>query len=298
VTPEALSIASLVCFALGAAAAIAAFRVEQLRSTTYQMILVGAGILLKTGAIGMACAQRQNHFFNSPSDVASLMGWALGCSYFIALCVSAARSLGAVILPLVVILMALSLVLSTGTVDPGISGRMFAIHILSAFLGYGLFLTACGASILYLEQARLLKRKAFGAIFRDLPSLEKLERLEIICSWLGLATFTLAIVTGAMMASELHKPFWLEPKYLAAQVTWLIFGVLVIGRAVRWLHGRTAAKFVLAGASLVLITFALSHPFGRPAATAVTGDKWQVTSEWRMSLSLQERDARSAEGRS
>ena len=73
---------------------------------------------------------------------------------------------------------------------------MLALHILAAFLGYGLFLTACGASILYLEQTKLLKRKVFGALFRDLPSLERLERLELVCAWMGLGIFALALAAG------------------------------------------------------------------------------------------------------
>ncbi|HYF48976.1 MAG TPA: cytochrome c biogenesis protein CcsA [Planctomycetota bacterium] len=270
---EVLSILALACFAIGAAAALLAFRVEALRSSWLQLGAAGLGMVFKTAAIGMACADSQTHFFNSPSEMIGLLAWSLGFSYLIALTVSAARSLGAVIMPLVVVLSIISLFISRETVGIAVPmQRLFAVHVLSAFLGYGLFLTACGASVLYLEQARLLKRKMFGAIFRDLPSLERLERLEMICSWLGLAIFSVAMITGAIMASESGKPFWLEPKFMSAQVTWLVFLVLVIGRAARRLSGRTAAKCVLAGAALVLLTLALGHPFGRPQTAAGRGD--------------------------
>jgi ABC-type uncharacterized transport system permease subunit len=265
-TSELLSIAALICFAAGMVGAFAGFRVEWLRASAYQFIAVGAGMLLKTAAIGLRCAHNDSHFFTSPSEMAGLLGWALGFSYLVALAISAARSLGALILPLVVLLQLLALLFSTqGSTPVDVGGsRLLAVHILSAFLGYGLFLTACGASLLYLEQARLLKRKTFGVLFKDLPSLERLERLETITVILGFIVFTVALGTGERMASSLNKPFWLEPKVLATQVTWLVFGVLVVGRAARKLNGRRAAKCVLAGAALVLITFALSHPFARP----------------------------------
>lgn len=266
-TPETLSMLALAAFSFAAFAAIAGFRIQKLHGSLVQGIPVTLGVLLKTASIGLACAQSETHFFNSPAEIAGLFAWALGCSFLVALLASAARSLGALILPLVVVLMALSLVSSGESAGaPEIKSRYIAPHILSAFLGYGLFLTACGASILYLEQARLLKRKTFGILFKDLPSLERLERLEIFCSWLGLASFSVALATGAMMANEANKPFWFVPKFLSAQVTWLIFTTLVIGRAIRWLNGRTAAKFVLIGAGLVLFTFALGHPLSRPQA--------------------------------
>lgn len=267
-----LALGALIAMSFAAFAAIAGFRIQKLHNNWVQSVPVALGVILKTASIGVACAGSTTHFFNSPAEISGLFAWALSCSFLVALLVSAARSLGALILPLVVVLMALSLVSSTESAGPlPLQGgsRFLAPHILSAFLGYGLFLTACGASILYLEQARLLKRKVFGVLFKDLPSLERLERLEMFCSLLGLAAFSLALITGAMMASEAGKAFWFVPKFLSAQVTWLIFGVLVIGRFARRLNGRTAAKVVLVGAALVLFTFALGHPFSRPQPDAV-----------------------------
>jgi len=265
-TPELLSLGALLAFGVGAFAAIAGFRVEALKKPAWQFVSVVLGLVLKTAAIGVYCAHSQTHFFNSPGEIAGLLGWALAFSFLVALTTSSARSLGALILPCVVILMFLSIILNKDGIDPGLApSKYLAPHILSAFLGYGLFMTACGASVLYLEQARLLKRKTFGVLFRDLPSLERLERLEILCAWLGLAAFTVAIATGAVMANEMNKPFWLQPKMIATELTWLIFAVLLVGRAARRLNGRSAAKFVLAGAALVLCTFLLSHPFARPS---------------------------------
>lgn len=291
-TPETLSILALLSFGAGAAAAVAGFRYEFWRNNVIQLATVGLGMLFKTAAIGVGCAVQDTHFFNSQSEIYGLLAWALGFSLLVALAISAARSLAAVILPLVVLLMIMALVSSHESTNTGIpAGRLFAIHIVTAFLGYGLFLTACGASVLYLEQVSLLKRKIFGVLFKDLPSLERLERLEMICSWLGLAAFTVAIVTGAIQASLLQKSFWFEPKYLSALLTWIIFGSLVVGRAAHWLNGRAAAKFVLAGATLVLVTLALSHRFESRPASAVPASNVRP-----MTQSL-ETSAPAAEGR-
>ena len=273
-TPEVLSYAALACFVLGSVAAIAGFRVEAFRSNALQFVLAGAGLALKTVSIGIFCATSPTHFFNSPADVCGLLAWALSFSYLVALAVCAVRSLGALVLPLVSVTLLLSHIFNRQGVTPSVpAGPLLALHILAAFLGYGLFLTACGASVLYLEQTKLLKRKVFGVLFRDLPSLERLERLELVCAWLGLGIFALALAAGGIMARHLNppRPFWSDPKTLAAVVTLIVFGALALGRTARWLHGRAAALVVLGGAALVLLTFVLSHPLGRPVAS---GDRF------------------------
>lgn len=269
---DLLSFIALACFILGAAAAIAGFWVESLKRSGWQFFFAGAGALFKTIAIGAACKSNDSHFFNSNAEIFGLMAWSLSLSYLLALAVSKARSLGALVLPLVVVLLAVSLFSGTAQKQLDVPNTpLFAVHILSAFLGYGLFLTACGASILYLEQARLLKRKMFGMLFQDLPSLERLERLEMLCSRLGLLLFTVALVVGVVLFSKLGQSLWVNPKFLSAFVTWLVFGALVTGRALTWLRGRTAAKCVLAGAVLVMLTFALGHPIARTAG----GGDWK-----------------------
>ena len=257
---EFLAIGALTCFILGSVAAIAGFRFAAFKHSGWQFFFTGLGALLKTAAIGVACKSATTHFFNSVSDIYGLMAWALALSYLLALFVSGARSLGALALPVVAILMALSLTSDATQTPMSTPPALFSIHIICAFLGYGLFLTACGASVLYLEQNRLLKRKTFGVLFQDLPSLERTERLETLCSRLGLLVFSIALATGVQMAAKSSGTNWLDWKILSTFVTWLVFFALVTGRTMRWINGRIAAKCVLVGAGLVFLTFALSHP--------------------------------------
>lgn len=266
-THEFLAIGALASFILGALAAIAGFRYAAFKQPGWQYFFAGLGALLKTAAIGMACKSAATHFFNSVSDIYGLMAWALALSYLLALFVSGARSLGALALPVVAGLMALSITSDATQTPISTPPALFATHIICAFLGYGLFLTACGASVLYLEQNRLLKRKAFGVLFQDLPSLERTERLEILCSRLGLLVFTIALGTGIQMASKSSGTNWLDWKVVSTFVTWFVFFALVTGRMMRWINGRMAAKCVLAGAALVILTFALSHPREKQATT-------------------------------
>jgi len=261
-----LAIGALACFTLGALAAIAGFRFAAFKRSGWQFFFAGLGALLKSAAIGAACRSATTHFFNSDADIYGLMAWALALSYLLALFVSGARSLGALALPVVAVLTLMSIVSDDTQTPMSTPPALFATHIICAFLGYGLFLTACAASVLYLEQNRLLKRKTFGVLFQDLPSLERMERLEILCSRLGLFVFTIALGTGIEMALKSSGTNWLDWKIVSTFVTWLVFFALVTGRAMHWINGRTAAKCVLAGAVLVFITFTLGHPQEKHAA--------------------------------
>jgi hypothetical protein len=47
---------------------------------------------------------------------------------------------------------------------------------------------------------------------------------------------------------------------MAAEITWLVFLVLIVGRLAGRVIGRLAAQTVLVGAALVGLTIVLSHP--------------------------------------
>lgn len=264
-TPEVFFLLALAVYALGAALALGGLRWEPLRRGPGQHLATGLGVLLQTFGIGLHCARSETHFFTSKFESVWLLAWTLGLAYLALLLCWNMRALGSLVLPLIVaLLVAARLYTEPGLPPAALAARhpLFAVHILSAFFGYGLFLTACAASVLYLEEHRLLKRKLFGFLLQGLPSLEKLERTATLCAWAGLLIFTVAVGTGATMAKRTGQAHWyLEPFVLSTQTTWLVFLVLVVGRATGRLAGRAAAKVILVGAGLVLVTFLIGHPF-------------------------------------
>lgn len=258
------------CYVLGAVLAFASLRWEGVRRTGFQLLAVGLGVALHTVGIGFYCANIDAHFFTSWYEIFLLFSWSLGAGYLAVLAAWSMRSLGTIMMPLAALCLVAALLSSrTGpALDADSTGDpLFVIHILSAFLGYGLYITACAASVIYLKQGQLLKRKLFDRALKGLPSLEKLEKAETLGLWAGLLAFTIAVGTGARMANRVGLEQWyLEPKILAAWATWLVFLLLAIGRATGRLAGRTTAKVILAGAAVVILTFMIAHPFGRSSS--------------------------------
>jgi len=268
-TQHLLMLAAL-AYSVGAAFAWAGLRWEALRRGPWQHLASALALLLHTTGIGYHCAQSSSHFFASTAEMLWLLAWTLGIGYVALLVGLGMRTVGVLVLPVITTLLVIArFAPQTGAppLEEVASNPWLPVHIASAFLGYGLFLTACAASVMYLGSHRLLKRKLFGVLFHSLPSLEKLERAITACSWVGFVIFTLALGTGAYLAKrKLGEGAWyLEPKTILTQATWLVFLVLVVGRVSGRMAGRAAAHAVLVGAALVIATFLVAHPFREEA---------------------------------
>ncbi len=128
-------------------------------------------------------------------------------------------------------------------------------HVAPAFLGYAVFAVAFCLSLAYLLQERQLKSKRMGDLFRRLPSLETLDTLNYRFVALGFALFTVAIVTGSLLARHVWGHLWSwEPVQVLSVLTWLLYACLLQARSIGW-RGRKAATLTIAGFVLVLASF-------------------------------------------
>jgi ABC-type uncharacterized transport system permease subunit len=248
-------------------------------SSTPQLALAVLGVLFQMIGLGVHCATSETHYFTSPMEVLWLLAWSVGVNYVIILAAWRIVGLGALVLPLNVAILAASLLAQFPGQAP-VSGvdrhPLYAPHVLLAFLGYGFFLSACAISILYLRAEWLLKHKLFGTVLQGMPSLERLERTASRCIWAGFAFFTVALAQGGYLAHTFNVASWfLHPKMLAAEITWLVFLILIVGRLSKRMLGRLAAQTVLVGAAVVALTIVLKHPLQSEAGDDVAPVKSQ-----------------------
>jgi ABC-type uncharacterized transport system permease subunit len=258
-------LAALAAYAAAFVMAVAGLRCRPAREKPWQLILVALGVLFQTAGIGRHCHESATHYFTSGTEILWLLAWAAGINYLLVLAAWRMRALGVLILPLNAGLLAASFLFTyPGPAPLGELHRhpLYPVHVLSAFLGYGFFMTACAASLLYLRAEWLLKHKLFTVFFQEMPSLERIERSAARSVWVGLALFTVALGLGGYLCWRQGLTGWYGlPKILVAEATWLIFAVLAAGRLAGRLVGRTAAKTILAGAALVAATILIGHPF-------------------------------------
>ena len=255
---------AMVAYALGALASFVSVGRQKRPSVALPFALAVTAVLAQTIGLSVHCATSETHYFTSSMEILWLLAWSIGVNCVVILAAWRIAGLGTLILPLNVVVLAASLLAQYPGAAP-VSGvdrhPLYAPHVLLAFLGYGFFLTACAIGILYLRAEWLLKHKVFGAMLQGMPSLERLDRTAGRCVWVGFVFFTLALLQGGYLAHVFHVSSWfLHPKMLAAEITWLVFLVLIVGRLAGRVIGRLAAQTVLVGAALVGLTIVLGHP--------------------------------------
>ena len=133
---------------------------------------------------------------------------------------------------------------------------MVWIHTMCSLFSYGAFLVACVAGVLFLIQERQLKGKRMGWLFRRLPSLEQLDRLNFAAVGIGFAFFSIGVTCGFLGARILLGRWWNgDSKESLAVLVWVAYLVLWLVRLRSTLRGRRVALLSVLGFSLVLFTF-------------------------------------------
>ena len=129
------------------------------------------------------------------------------------------------------------------------------VHVLAAAAGIALFALASAFAAMYLLQQRELKGKRFGPLMFRLPALDVLDRASGWLLVIGFGIFTIAVVTGVVVArSALCAPWGWDAQLVASVLVWAVFGVLVLGRHA----GQHGAR----QASLTIVAFVFSSLVG------------------------------------
>jgi cytochrome c-type biogenesis protein CcsB len=131
------------------------------------------------------------------------------------------------------------------------------VHVLSAFVGYAGIVLAFAAGLMYVLQARALKRQRLSSLFAQrLPSLDVLDRLSTLTLLVGFPGLTLALISGMAWALTVWQIDWIyDPKVVLTVCLWVLYGILIYLRMVRKVHGRKVATAAVWGFVLLLAAF-------------------------------------------
>ena len=133
---------------------------------------------------------------------------------------------------------------------------MVLAHTVLSLLSYVAFLVGFVSGLLFLIQERQLKRKHMGVVFRRLPALGTLDRLNFLAIGIGFGLLTLGVVFGICGSRRLRGTWWnWDPKELLTLVLWASYLVLWLVRLRATLRGRKIALLSILGFTLVLFTF-------------------------------------------
>lgn len=158
--------------------------------------------------------------------------------------------MGIVILPLVLVLMALTVVVpeNPGSLDERWRVSLRAVHVVPAVLGVALLFVTFATSLIYLVQERGLKEHRPFRLFTALPSLERCDKLSYVSLGWGFAFLTLVVATGILTNQYTQGGFSWVMRERFSLLAWALFAVVIYDRvfAGRW-RGRLSAWLSIIG---------------------------------------------------
>ncbi len=206
-----------------------------------------------------------------------LLAWVLALFSFYGTVHHAKQAWAVFVLPVVIGLVALSRVLLTAEPEHAAfdlaawaSGDRFwgGVHgvlILLASVGVSISFLA---SMMYLIQARRLRRKVAPGTVTPMLNLERLETMNRRALNGAFPMLTAGLLVGTLLVP--HGPSlsdnWLSLKVLSTAGLWLVFLVLLYLRYGVHVPARRLALFSVVAFSLLLVALVASHPFATGGA--------------------------------
>ena len=109
---------------------------------------------------------------------------------------------------------------------------------------------------LHRPQEDMSQRTIVGRVLDAQPPLLEQERLLFRLIWVGFVVLTLAVFSGSytsMMLTGKVLPF--DHKTVFTLLSWLTFGILLLGRHIWGWRGRVALRWTLTGFALLILAY-------------------------------------------
>lgn len=144
-----------------------------------------------------------------------------------------------------------------GRLSPDTVSFEFRLHLVFGMLAYSLFTVAMLHALLIAKvENRLHGTPGLGGPLAQLPPLLTLERLVFMLIGAAFAVLTATLVFGIVYSEAfIGRAMRFEHKTVFVILSWLIFGLLLIGRWRYGWRGRTALRWTLAGFVLLMLGY-------------------------------------------
>lgn len=213
--------------------------------------------------IGWLCTHGMHPVVNA-REALSFAAWLICGAYLIASVRYRIPVVGALVVPVTMVLDVAARLSPSREALHGVS-TLGAVHIILATAGVALFAVAAGGAVVYLVEERNLKAHRAGRLFKRGPALETLDTLNRRCIIFGFPLFTVAMITGAVWAMQLHDRLF-TPQYSIAVAAWIMYAVLLVARVTAGWRGRRAAVLTIGGFATSLTVLLIYFVRGLGAA--------------------------------
>ena len=219
-----------------------------LGATLHLLALIGQGSALFSLGVG----------------VAGLFGWILAVACLLIGARWGRDTLGAFVTPVALLAALYSLTardLHRLARPEALETQWQIFHVVLIVIGYAALSFAFAASLIYLIQENLLKRKQLDGLWRRLPSLHVADEVIFRTTALGLAMLTLGLFIGVVWQQIYHPGYapLRDPKVIFSALTWITFALYLATRLGLGWRGRRTNLVVVCGFLMMVVSF-----FGAP----------------------------------
>ncbi len=197
----------------------------------------------------------------------SLFGWLLALTYLILELFHRQRSVGAYVVPFVLVFFLAASVAPPDRLSPAPAhGTTFALHVTLSILAYAAFALSFVLSIIFLSQERLLRSRKLDSVVWRLPSLELLERMSQSSVLIGLISIVGGTIMGFLWVDRLTGRVWYyDPKYVVTLIVLLMYIIYFrLARSTAW-RGARASKLCIFNFVLVVLSFTVVNLYFSPS---------------------------------
>lgn len=128
------------------------------------------------------------------------------------------------------------------------------LHAWCALLAYATLAVAALLAVMLWLQERALRRRDYHRWLRALPPLTELESLLFRTIAVGFVLLSATLLTGALFVHDMFAQH-LAHKTVFSVLSWLAFGVLLLGHWRRGWRGATAVRWTLVAMGLLVVAF-------------------------------------------
>ncbi len=169
-----------------------------------------------------------------------------------------------ILLPAATVASALAAMSPNGHVVAHAGSEWLRIHLIIALIAYALITVAALQAMLMAALDRQLhrpieqesNRSVLGRALDTLPPLLLQEVLLFRLILIGFAILTLTVVSGAVVSMRLTDQLLpMDHKTIFTLLSWVTFGILLLGRHLRGWRGRIALRWTLAGFAFLLLSY-------------------------------------------
>src|SRR6266853_1526074 len=244
-----LLVASTICFLAAVVHTVFELRTGVFRTMRFNFFSIGLGFLLQTAFLSVRGHELGRCPITNLFEVFIFLAWSVAFIYMLVGPAYRLSLMGAFTAPLVLLLQGFALMAPIDARYPVNvpANSWLEFHASISLVAYGAFALACIAGVMYLVQERQLKTHQLRSIFYYLPPLTDLFAAITRLLWCGFGLYTLGLLSGFFVGQPLPTM-----QVISAIGVWLLYGLILQGRYLRWFAPKRVAALCIIGFSAAL----------------------------------------------